>query len=83
MKNIIITYNDIYEINQKLVEKKLEFKLHLHDMCGSQRFTIEPLSDNLNNNSYNEMKNTISEYFQEKHLIVEFLEDNLEFALMG
>ena len=82
MGKIILTYNDVYEINQKLDERELEFKLHLHDVCGSQSFTLELLSDNMPEKCYDEMKKVIRDYFEERQIKVAFLENNLEFIVM-
>jgi hypothetical protein len=81
MGKTILTYNDLYEINQKLEENELEFKLHLHDVCGSQSFTLELLRDDINENNYDKMKYVIENFFEEKHIKVEFLENNLEFVI--
>ncbi len=83
MGKIIITYNDVHEINQKLKEKELKFKLHLHDVCGSQSFTIELIGSNMNKNHNEEMKKVIQGYFEAKHVKVEFLENSLEFFIIG
>jgi len=58
MGNIIITYNQIRDINHILEEKGLYFKLHLHDACGSQSFTIEA-EGNPSDENYNKMKNEV------------------------
>ncbi len=81
MGKIILSYNDVYEINRKLEEMELKFKVHLHDVCGSQSFTIEVLSVPVNEKSYSEMKEAIRNYFDQKHLNIEFLKNNLEFFI--
>lgn len=45
MSRIIVTFNEVIELNHRLEEKGLSFKLHLRDACGSQSFTMEPLSE--------------------------------------
>jgi hypothetical protein len=82
MGKTIITHNDVYEINQSLKEKELKFKLHLHDVCGSQSFTLELLGSNMNKNHYDEMKKVILGYFEAKYVKVEFLENSLEFIII-
>jgi len=81
MEKIIITYNDIYDINVNLEKLELRFKLHLHDVCGSQSFTIEELSNSLSENKYDEMKKVVIDYFDKKSIKAKFLAGNLEFVL--
>ncbi|HHV09196.1 MAG TPA: hypothetical protein GXX75_02805 [Clostridiales bacterium] len=83
MGKIILTYNDVYEINQRLDKKALGFKLHLHDTCSSQSFTIEPLRGSAGDGGYEEMKNVITGYFEEKAIKINFLENNLEFYIVS
>lgn len=78
---IILTYNDIYEVNNILKAKDLKFKLHLHDACGSQSFTIEPLSNCACEGRYEEMKKTVKDCFKAKGVQIRFLENNLEFVI--
>ncbi len=82
MGKIILTYNDVSEINQKLEEMKLMFKVHLHDVCGSQSFTLEVLSDQVSEKSYEVMTEIIRNYFAERQLKVEFLKSKLEFFIV-
>lgn len=80
MGKTIVTYNDIIEINHLLEDKGLRFKLHLHDACGSQTFTIEPLGNCACEGHYEDMKLAIDSYFSEKGIAIRFLENNLEFV---
>lgn len=81
MSKTIITYNEIIEINNLLREQSLSYKLHLHDACGSQSFTIELLdSDNFEGQG-EQMKDVIINYFSQKGIQVKFLENNLEFII--
>ncbi len=81
MAKTIITYNEVIEINHLLEEKNLQFKLHLHDACGSQSFTVEVLSNCACEGRYEEMKQTIGGYFEKKGIAIRFLENDLEFVL--
>jgi hypothetical protein len=83
MGKIILTYNDIYEINQLLEGKNLKYKLHLHDMCGSQSYTIEPLSSGAGEDHDEDMKETITQYFEQRGIQISFLENNLEFRIVS
>lgn len=82
MGKVILTYNDIYEVNQLLEAGDLRFKLHLHDMCGSQSYTVEPLSSCACEGRYEEMKSLVKEYFDKKGIQISFLTNNLEFKIV-
>ncbi len=81
MAGTIITYNEVIEINHLLEEKNLRFKLHLHDACGSQSFTVEELSSFACEGRYEEMKQEIIQYFRNKGISVSFLDNELEFVI--
>ncbi len=81
MNRIIVTFNDIIKINHILEEAGLRFKLHLHDTCGNQSFTVEPLSDSTFDSHYEDMKKVIINYFSEKGIAIQFLENGLEFVV--
>lgn len=81
MARMIVTYNEVIEINHLLEEDNLRFKLHLHDACGSQSFTVEVLSSCACEGRYDEMKQKITQYFMNKGVSVRFLDSNLEFVI--
>jgi hypothetical protein len=81
MARMIATYNEVIEINHLLEEDNLRFKLHLHDACGSQSFTVEVLSSCACEGKYDEMKQKITQYFMNKGVSVRFLDSNLEFVI--
>lgn len=81
MGKIMVTYNDIIEINHRLEDKGLRFKLHLQDACGSQAFTVEPLGNCACDGHYEDMKIAIHNYFSEKGTSIRFLENGLEFVI--
>lgn len=81
MGRIIITYNDVYEVNQLLESRGLSFKIHLHDMCGSQSYNVEPLSSCSCEGRYDEMKTTVIEYFEKKGIQADFPDNDQEFTL--
>ena len=83
MGKVILTYNDISEVNYLLDEQELSFKLHLHDTCGSQSFTIEPLSSCSFEDCFEEMQNVIIKYFEKKNIHIRFMENNLEFMIIS
>ena len=82
MGKIILTYNDVYEVNRRLADLGIMFKLHLHDACGSQSFTLEPLTDNTSEEKQVEMRNVIIKCLEEKNVQIKFLENKLEFYIV-
>jgi FKBP-type peptidyl-prolyl cis-trans isomerase 2 len=82
MGKTIITFGEVIDLNHMLEEKKLYFKVHLHDACGSQSFTIEPLGNCACENHYDTMREEIEKYFEEKRISVKFSTDNLSFTVI-
>lgn len=82
MGKIIITYHEVLEINHKLEENNLSFKLHLHDTCGNQSFTVEPLGDGNDNEAIEEMNRIITAYFENKRIKIQFSSDKLAFQVI-
>jgi len=80
MGKYVVTYNEISDMNHSLEDKGLNFKVHLHDACGSQSFTIDALSEN-NEEQLEAMKQVVAECFLEKDIVIKFLEDGLEFVM--
>lgn len=81
MGKVIVIYNDIIEINHKLEEQGLSFKLHMRDACGNQSFWVEPLSNCACEGRYEEMQKTILDYFAQKRVEIQFLNSQLEFTI--
>ena len=77
MAKIIVTYNEVIELNHILEEKGLSFKLHLHDTCGSQSFTMELLGNSDGQEHYVEMKLEVEKYFAEKEISIRFIDNPL------
>lgn len=82
MGKTIITFSEIIDLNHMLEEKNLKFKVHLHDACGSQSFTVEPLGNSASDGLYDEMKAEVEKYFIEKRISIRFLENNLDFIVL-
>lgn len=82
MGKIIIIYNDIVEINRRLQENKLHFKLHMRDACGSQSFWLEELDAGSCASQYDEMQKTILAYFAEKNITINFMDNPLDFVIL-
>lgn len=81
MSKIIITYNQISEINHLLEEKSLNFKVHLHDLCGSQSFTIDAV-ENSNEEQQEAMRQVVTDYFNKINISIRFFENNQGFAIV-
>jgi hypothetical protein len=81
MGKVIITYNQINEINHLLEDKNLNIKIHLHDLCGSQSFTIEAI-ENVNEEQQEAMRQVVTDYFNKINLSVRFFDNNQSFAIV-
>ncbi|MDF2473971.1 MAG: hypothetical protein K0R21_1753 [Anaerocolumna sp.] len=81
MGKIIIGFNEVIELNHILQGKDLKFKIHFHDACGGQSFSVEPLGNCACEGHYEEMKKEITGYFKEKGITVKFSENHLDFIL--
>jgi len=82
MGKIVVIYNDIAEINRRLQEQKLPFKLHMRDACGSQSLWLEELDASSCSSQYDEMQRAIIDYFTEKNIVIEFLDNHLDFVIL-
>jgi ribosomal protein L7/L12 len=60
---------------QKETEEKFGVKVHLHDACGGQAFSLERGSE--------EIKEFIFSYFSERKEKVVFSKDGLHFTVIG
>ncbi len=76
----IITFREIIELNHILEEKGINAKVHLHDTCGRQSFSVE--KDELMPEKDKEaVRNVIHTYFLNMGIQTRFINDNLEFIL--
>lgn len=82
MGKIIITYNEVSKVNHILEDKGLCYKLHLHDACGSQSFTIEASGNRTGEGGYEDMVNVITEYFNSMNIRIKFFEKGLGFMII-
>ncbi len=82
MSKIIITYNEISELNHSLEDKGMDVKLHLHDTCGTQSFTVKT-GASCDKEQLEAMKQMVTEYFKERNITVDFYEEDqgLQFVL--
>lgn len=81
MGSMILTYNDLDALNQFLKEKGINFSVHMHDLCGSQSFTIK--APVMNPEELNAAENLIVNYFDTRGIIIRFSEDSRSFVLSG
>ncbi len=81
MGKIILTFAEIIDLNQYLMDKGLNFKVHLHDRCGSQSFTIETIGDE-ELTQMDAVKKVIIEYFSHKKITLKFSENMMEFSII-
>ena len=82
MGKTIITFGEVIDLNHMLEAKNLSFRIHLHDACGSQSFTIEPTVNCACEDHYDEMKAEVEDYFNEKRISIKFSGDNLSFIVL-
>ncbi len=82
MAKMIVTLNDISDMNHSLEDKGLSFKVHLHDACGAQSFTMEELREN-NDGQKDAMQQVIKEYFEGKRAKIEFSQDGMGFVVIS
>lgn len=69
---MILTFNDVTEL-KNILEKNFSARLHFHDCCGGQYFTVDEPSD--------ELKKFLTDYFYERKLKVNFSENGDSFSV--
>jgi hypothetical protein len=79
----IISFNEIIELNHRLEENGLHFKVHLRDACGRQSMWIEPLGDCACEGKYEELYTELDHYFKENGYKIEYSEDKMNMWLVG
>ena len=67
-----INLNDIIEL-KKIIAEKYNIKLHLHDTCSGQYFTLEAKPDNI--------EDFINKFLAGKKLKANFSSDGLSFYI--
>ncbi|WP_310604373.1 RDAC family protein [Anaerosporobacter sp.] len=79
----IISFNEIIDLNHKLEEKELHFKIHLRDACGRQSMWIEPLGNCACEGKYEDLYRELDSYFKENGFVIEYSEDRLNIWIVG
>lgn len=82
MGNAIVTINEIIELNRLLKGEGLQFKVHLHDACGSQSFTIEPVGEGKDKEDILKLRDRITDYFNIRGMKIRFSADQLSFQVV-
>jgi len=76
---MIITWDDISELNKRLKENNFDYKVHLSDACGGQSMWIESLGGESNPQKIELLHVLIDDYFKALKAEVEFSWDKKSF----
>lgn len=68
----IFTLSDSIKLKQEILNR-FQVKIHFHDACGRQYFTLEKSNENI--------KKYITEYFKKQNMKAVFSEDGLQFVI--
>ncbi|MGI5891516.1 MAG: RDAC family protein [Bacillota bacterium] len=78
---VIITFNEVIELNKLIEEQKLPYRVHLSDACGNQSLWIEPLGEQDSAKFFEPLHSLIEDYFRQKDISVKFIKEGLDFIL--
>jgi len=76
---MIITWDNISEMNRRIKEQDLAYKVHLSDACGGQSMWIESMDKANHFDNLDDLNDLIKAYFSEIHAEVEFSWDKKSF----
>jgi hypothetical protein len=76
---MIITWDNISEVNRRIKERDLAYKVHLSDACGGQSMWIESMDKANHFDNLDDLNDLIKAYFSEIHAEVEFSWDKKSF----
>ncbi|MBC3804212.1 hypothetical protein GH808_07155 [Acetobacterium fimetarium] len=62
---MVITWNEIIELNDRVRENNLDYKIHLSDACGGQSMWIESLKADNSFEDLDVLNKLIEDYFTE------------------
>ena len=79
----IISFNEVIDLNHRLEEKGLHFKIHLRDACGRQSMWIEPLGNLACEGNYENLYTELNQYFEENRYKIEYSEDKMNVWIVG
>lgn len=76
---MIISWDNISEVNRRIKAQDLAYKVHLSDACGGQSMWIESMDKANRFDNLDELNDLIKAYFSEIHADVEFSWDKKSF----
>ena len=76
---MIITWDNISEVNRRIKERDLADKVPLSDACGGQSMWIESMDKANHFDNLDDLNDLIKNYFSEIHADVEFSWDKKSF----
>jgi hypothetical protein len=79
---MIITWDELKEMNDLLKENNLMFKVHLTDACGGQTMWIETLPGG-DVKDIKKINPVLIEYFKQQNAEIEFNDKNDKFWVKG
>ncbi len=82
MAKTIVTIHEVIELNHMFEEKGLSFKIHLHDACGAQSFSVEGLTEDASKEEYERVNEEIALYFKSKGIEIMFTQNNRDFYVI-
>lgn len=75
---MIITWDELKEMNDLIKENNLMYKIHLSDACGGQTMWIETL-DGGDAKDINKINPVLIEYFKQHNTEIQFNSNNDKF----
>lgn len=75
----IISFNEIIELNHRLEDIGLHFRIHLRDACGRQSMWIEPMGNCACEGKYEDLYIELNRYFEENRCKIAYSEDKMTF----
>jgi len=82
MGKTIVSIHEVITLNHLLEEKGFLFKIHLHDVCGAQSFSVEAFSQDASKEDYGMVKQVISTYFEGKGIAITFAQNDSDFYII-
>ena len=82
MGKTIVSIHEFITLNHLLEEKELLFKIHFHDACGAQSFSVEAIKEDATTDDYDRVKGEIISYFEAKGITVTFAQNNRDFYVI-
>ncbi len=76
---MIITWDNISEVNRRIKEQELTYKIHLSDACGGQSMWIESTDKENHFDNLDVLNELIRNYFTEINAEIEFSWDKKSF----